>query len=694
MSCNISDIRNIGIMAHIDAGKTTLTERILYYTGKNYKIGEVNEGTATMDWMIQEQERGITITSAATTCYWRDKKINIIDTPGHVDFTIEVERSLRVLDGAIAVFCAVGGVEPQSETVWHQANRYNVPRLAFVNKMDRLGANFDNTVQMMKKKLGANPLILQIPMGVEDKFIGVIDILNMKAVKWNDSDFGVNYIEDDIPSEYSNMAKEYYDKMIENISEYDEQVMQKYIHSEKITDIELKSAIRRVTISNKCVPVFCGSAFKNKGVQKLLDGIVDYLPSPIDIPPVCGIVPDDESKQILRKSDENEPLSAIAFKISSDSYVGKLTYVRVYSGKIVKGSSIYNVNKNKRERVNNILEMHANKKNPIEELTAGNIGAIVGLNYTSTGETLCDAKNKLLLESMNFANPVISEAIEPKSKADFEKLNNSLAKISEEDPTFKIKIDESTGQTIISGMGELHLDIVVDRLRREFNVNPNVGKPQVSYKESIRIKAVSEQKYIKQVGNKGLFGHVKIQVEPITNSSKTFIFENKVKEDIIPKYFIPFIEDSVKGSLDSGVLAGYPIINVKVSLIGGSFHPVDSSEIAYRMAASLAFQDACQKADPYLMEPIMRIDIFLPNEYVGEVISDINSRRGEIRNLLKNGEQNHIEALVPLSEMFGYATSLRSITQGRAVYTMQYNSYNELSNNIAKNIIYKMRGVA
>ncbi len=694
MSYNINDIRNIGIMAHIDAGKTTLTERILYYTGKNYKIGEVHEGTATMDWMIQEQERGITITSACTTCFWDKNKINIIDTPGHVDFTAEVERSLRVLDGAVAVFCAVGGVEPQSETVWHQADKYKIPRMAFINKMDRLGADFDLVIKSMVDKLGVKPLILQYPLGSEDSFKGMIDLIDMKSIIFEEENYGAKFHVEEVPAEYVEVANEYYEKLIETVSELDEDIMAKYIEEQNITKAELKKAIRKLTIKNEVVPVFCGAALKNKGVRKLLEGIIDYFPSPLDIPSVKGYNSVKGDKAIFRKANEDESLSALAFKIASDSYVDKLVYVRVYSGKIQKGDVIYNINKNKRERVNNILEMHANKKNAISKLTAGNIGAIVGLNRTSTGETLCDEKNKIALERMDFDEPVIYTAIEPKTQAEFDKLGASLKKISDEDPTFKIRIDENTGQTIISGMGELHLDIVIDRLKREFNVTPNVGKPQISYKESVKLKAQSEQKYIKQVANKGMFGHVILQIEPLTDSKKSFVFQNEVKEDVIPRQYIPFIEDSIAGSLESGILAGFPIINIKISLIGGSFHPVDSDEVAYRMASSLAFQEVCQKAEPYLLEPIMKVDIFSPDNYVGDVINDINSRRGEIRNMEKTGEKNHIEAYMPLSEMFGYSTTLRSLTQGRAIYTMQYHNYNELSESLTKNIIYKVKGVA
>ncbi|HOK41206.1 MAG TPA: elongation factor G [bacterium] len=690
MNFLISDIRNIGIMAHIDAGKTTLTERILYYTGKNYKIGEVDEGTATMDWMIQEQERGITITSAATTCFWLEKRINIIDTPGHVDFTAEVERSLRVLDGAIAVFCGVGGVEPQSETVWHQANKYKVPRLAFVNKLDRLGANYFNVIKEIKEKLGAIPIVMQLPIGIEDTFCGVVDLIKMKAYIWEEENYGINYNEHEIPEELKELASKYHSKLIETVSELDEKIMEKYVHSEEIKEEEIKEAIRRITLGNKGVPVFCGSALKNKGVQKLLDGIVEYLPSPIDIGEVKGYAADDTNKIITSKADEKEPLVALAFKVANDPYSGRLVYVRVYSGKIEKGQVIYNSNKSIRERVNNILEMHSNKKNQIEELTAGNIGAIVGLNKTITGETLCSEKRKIILENLQFAQPVVSIAIEPRSKIDFDKLNISLNKLTEEDPTFKMKVDETTGQMVISGMGELHLDIIIDRLKREFNVTPNVGKPQVAYKESIKERASAEAKIMKQLGNKNIYGHIILEVEPC---DKYYIFENKTSEDVIPRRYINCVEESIRSSLESGVLVGYPVINIKVRIIGGSFQE-DSNEIAYRMAAVSAFQEACNKASPYLLEPIMRVDIIVPEEYIGEVISDINSRRGTIQNLIKSGVKNHIEALVPLSEMFGYATTLRSLTQGRAIYTMQYHSYNEISENIAKTIIYKIRGVA
>lgn len=689
---NINNIRNIGIVAHIDAGKTTTTERILFYTGKNYKVGEVHEGSATMDWMLQEQERGITITSAATTCFWKENKINIIDTPGHVDFTVEVERSMRVLDGVVMIFCAVGGVEPQSETVWHQADNYAVPRIAFINKMDRIGADFNNVITKMIKQLGTVPVIIQLPIGAENSFKGIIDLVSMRYITWEDDNFGAKFSVAEIPSDYEKIAHEYKEKLLETVSSIDDELMEKYIQGETISEEELKLGIRRVTLANKGVPVLCGSSLKNKGVQKLLDAIVDFLPSPAEVKPPIAHKKNSEKDIEVLYNDKH--FSALAFKVSSDNYVGRLTYIRVYSGTLKKGDAVYNVNRKKRERVHNILEMHANKKNVLESVSTGNIAAIVGFNLTTTGETLTDGKEKILFEKMSFALPVISIAIEPKRQNEFDKLSSSLEKIADEDPTVKIRFDENTGQQILSGMGELHLEIIVDRLKREFNVHPNVGKPQVSYKESVKVKSVDEKVYSKQIGNKNIFGHVVIQVEPLKSDKHEFIFENKVSEEVIPKQFVDAIEDSIKNSLDSGVLAGYPLIDIKVSLIGGSYNQLESNEVAYKTAAINAFHNACEAAKPFLLEPIMKVDVIVPEEYLGDVINDINFRRGGIKNLVKNIKTNNVEAYVPLGELFGYATSLRSLTQGRAVYTMQYNSYKEIEENKAKEILYKIKGVA
>jgi elongation factor G len=681
--------RNIGIMAHIDAGKTTTTERILYYTGVTYKIGEVHEGTAVMDWMPQEQERGITITSAATTCSWKDHRINIIDTPGHVDFTIEVERSLRVLDGAVAVFDAVSGVEPQSETVWRQADKYNVPRIAFMNKMDRMGADFVMCVNSMIERLGANPVPVQIPVGKEDAFTGPIDLINMKAYRFSD-ELGAKFTEEDISQELLPSALEYRDKMIEALSDFDDAIMEKYLAGEEIDADMIKSALRRGTKELRITPVLCGTAFKNKGVQQLLDAIVDYLPCPLDIPPVSGIEP-DSGKSVVRKVSDTEPFSALAFKIMTDPFVGQLTFMRVYSGKISAGSYVYNSTKDAKERIGRLVKMHSNNREDIKEVYVGDIVAAVGLKRTLTGDTLCDPENPVILEAMEFPEPVISVAIEPKTKADQEKLSIALGKLAQEDPSFKVSYDEEAGQTIISGMGELHLDIIVDRLLREFNVGANVGKPQVAYRETVRQTAKAEGKFVRQSGGRGQYGHVNIILEPMEPGSK-FEFVNKIVGGTVPREYIPAVEKGVKEALDNGVLAGYPVVDVKVTLYDGSYHEVDSSEMAFKIAASMAFKNAARTAGPVLLEPIMVIEVVTPEEYMGEVIGDLNSRRGRIQTMTQRTKVQVISALVPLSSMFGYATDLRSKTQGRATYTMQFSHYEELPKNISEEIVSKVRG--
>jgi elongation factor G len=677
-------------MAHIDAGKTTTTERILYYTGVTYKIGEVHEGTAVMDWMVQEQERGITITSAATTCTWRDHRINIIDTPGHVDFTIEVERSLRVLDGAVAAFDSVAGVEPQSETVWRQANKYNVPRLAFMNKMDRMGADFFMSVNSMVDRLGANPVPIQIPIGAEDQFRGPIDLVTMKAYFYDDETLGAKYVEGDIPSEYLEQAKKYREKMIEAISDVDEKIMEKFLNGEEVDADEIRAAIRKGTIEMKLTPVICGTAFKNKGVQQLLDAIVDYLPSPYDIPPVIGKSPDDNSDQ-LRKPDSKEPFAALAFKVMTDPFVGQLTFLRVYSGTMNAGSYVYNSTKGTKERVGRLLKMHANKREDIKEVSAGDIAAAVGLKSTLTGDTLCDDKNQVILESMEFPDPVISVAIEPKTKPDQEKLSQSLAKLAQEDPSFKVSINEETGQTLISGMGELHLEIIVDRLTREFKVGANVGKPQVAYRETIRTAAKSEGKFVRQSGGRGQYGHVYLEIEPL-EAGKGFEFVSKVVGGTVPREYWNAVEKGIKEAADGGVLAGYPFVDFRVTLTDGSYHEVDSSEMAFKIAGSMGFKEGAKKAKPIILEPIMNVEVVTPEDYMGDVIGDLNSRRGKIQSMEKRGNAQVIRAQVPLSEMFGYATDLRSRTQGRATYTMQFSNYDEVPKGIADGIIAKVKG--
>ena len=676
--------RNIGIMAHIDAGKTTTTERILFYTGKIHRLGETHEGAAQMDWMEQEQERGITITSAATTCHWRDHRINVIDTPGHVDFTVEVERSLRILDGAVAVFCAKGGVEPQSETVWRQADKYNVPRMAFINKMDIVGADFFNTVEMIEDRLKANPVPVQIPIGKEDSFIGVVDLINMNARVYKD-DLGENIEVVDIPEDLKDLAEEYRERLLENIAEHDEELMIKYLEGEEITSEEIIRAIRTATIKVEITPVLCGSSYKNKGVQPLLDAIVDYLPSPLDIPPVKGVGEDTEAEE-ERKSSDDEPFSALAFKIVTDPYVGKLAYFRVYSGTLKAGSYIYNSSKGKKERIGRILLMHANKREEVAEVYAGDIAAAVGLKDTGTGETLCDVEHPIILETMEFPEPVIEVAIEPKTKASQEKMSVALAKLAEEDPTFRTSTNEETGQILIAGMGELHLEIIVDRLLREFKVEANVGNPQVAYKETITIPAEAETKYARQSGGRGQYGHVKIKIEP-QEAGAGYEFVNAIVGGVIPKEYIPAVDNGIQEAMHSGIVGGYPVLDLKVTLYDGSYHEVDSSEMAFKIAGSMAFKEAMAKAKPVLLEPIMKVEVIMPEEYMGDVIGDINSRRGRIEGMEPRNGVQVVRGYVPLSEMFGYATDLRSNTQGRATYSMEFGQYEPVPNNIAEKIL-------
>ena len=670
----LAKTRNIGIMAHIDAGKTTLTERILFYTGRNYKIGDTHEGTATMDWMEQEQERGITITSAATTCQWNENRINIIDTPGHVDFTVEVERSLRVLDGAVCVFCAKGGVEPQSETVWRQADNYNVPRMAFVNKMDIMGADFYNVLQMMVDRLGCNPVAVTLPSGSESDFVGIIDLMKMKALIYED-DLGKEIDEEDIPAEYVDKAEEYRAKMIEAICETDENLMEKFFAEEEITEEELKAALRKACINCELVPVFCGSAYRNKGVQKLLDGVIDYMPAPIDIPSIKGIDPETE-EEVERHSSDEEPFSALAFKIMNDPFVGKLAFFRVYSGTLDAGTYVYNSTKGKKERVGRILQMHANHREEIDKVYAGDIAAAVGFKLTTTGDTICDEDHEVILESMVFPEPVISVAIEPKTKAGRDKMGIALAKLAEEDPTFKTYTDAETGDTIISGMGELHLEIIVDRLLREFKVEANVGAPQVAYKETFRKEVDVEGKFVRQSGGKGQYGHCKVRFFPIpANAENTYEFVNSTVGGSIPKEYIPAIDKGIQQAMQSGILGGYPVLGVKAEVYDGSYHEVDSSETAFQVAGSMAFKEAMRKGDPVLLEPIMKVTVTVPEEYMGDVIGDINSRRGRIEGMeARNGVQV-IHSYVPLAEMFGYSTDLRSKSQGRGNYVMEVDHY-------------------
>ncbi len=676
--------RNIGIMAHIDAGKTTTTERILFYTGVNYKIGDTHDGTATMDWMEQEQERGITITSAATTCHWKGHRINIIDTPGHVDFTVEVERSLRVLDGSVTVFCAKGGVEPQSETVWHQADKYHVPRMAFVNKMDIMGADFFRVVDMMRDRLKCNAVPIQLPIGSEDTFRGIIDLITMKAEVYYD-DLGKDVREEEIPEEMMEQAQEYHDALIEAVAELDEELTMKYLEGEEISMDEIKAALRKGTVNVQIIPVLCGTAYRNKGVQMLLDAVVDYMPAPTDIPPIKGVNPDTDEED-ERPSDDNAPFSALAFKIATDPYVGRLSFFRVYSGTIDAGSAVYNSTKGHRERMGRILQMHANSRKDIEKVYSGDIAAAVGFKNTTTGDTLCDEKHPIILESMEFPEPVIRVAIEPKTKAGQEKMGIALSKLAEEDPTFRTYTDEETGQTIIAGMGELHLEIIVDRLLREFKVEANVGNPQVAYKETVRRSADVDTKYKRQSGGSGQYGHVKIILEP-NESGKGYEFINKVVGGSIPKEFIEPVNQGIQGAMQAGVLAGYPVVDCKVTLYDGSYHEVDSSEMAFKIAGSMAFKEAMRKADPVLMEPIMQVDVLVPEEYMGDVIGDLNSRRGQIQGMEARGPVQAISAAVPLSEMFGYATTLRSRSQGRGQYTMSPSHYTEVPKSVQEKII-------
>lgn len=668
--------RNIGIIAHIDAGKTTTTERILYYTGRSHRIGEVHDGAATMDWMVQEQERGITITSAATTCFWRDYHINIIDTPGHVDFTAEVERSLRVLDGAVGLFCAVGGVEPQSETVWRQADKYHVPRIAFVNKLDRIGADFFRTVAMMRERLGARPVIMQIPLGMEEHFQGVIDLVQMQAIIYDEDSLGAAFHITEIPAKFLDQAQEYRAILIEEIAELDEEVMEKYLSEEAIDSPLLSQAIRRGTITNQITPVFCGSAFRNKGVQPLLDAIVDYLPSPVDVPPMIG-VGSSNSQETSRLASDDEPFAALAFKIMVDPYVGQLVFIRVYSGILESGSHVYNSSKGRRERIGRLMRMHANKREEVKELRAGDIGAAIGLKQTFTGDTLCAETHPIVLETMTFPEPVIAIAIEPKTKADSDKLGIALNKMAQEDPTFRVKTDEETAQTIISGMGELHLEILVDRLAREFQVAANVSRPQVAYKETIRRVAEAEGKFVRQTGGRGQYGHVKMRFEPLERG-QGFQFENAIVGGVVPREYIPAVEAGVAEALQHGIVNGYPVVDIKAVVYDGSYHEVDSSEIAFKIAASMAFKEAAKKANPAILEPVMSVEVVMPPEYMGDVMGDLNSRRGRIRGMEDRSGAKVVQAHVPLAEMFGYATELRSRTQGRATFTMQFAFYDEV----------------
>ena len=677
-------------MAHIDAGKTTTTERILYYTGMTHKMGEVHEGAATMDWMEQERERGITITAAATTCFWRDHRINIIDTPGHVDFTIEVERSLRVLDGAVAVFDSVQGVEPQSETVWRQADKYQVPRIAFMNKMDRVGADFYFSVQTIIDRLGANPVPIQIPIGRESEYRGSIDLITMKAYVYDDETLGAKYKVEEIPADLVDKAKEYREKMLEAVAEFDDHVMEKYLNGQSLTEEEIRRVVRAGAITLKVTPVLCGSAFKNKGVQQLLDGVVDFLPSPVDIPAVKGLDP-NTGKEVERKPSDTEPFSALAFKIMSDPFAGQLTYFRVYSGTLKTGTPVLNVTKGTKDRIGRLLKMHANKREEIDAAHAGDIVAAVGLKGATTGDTLADEKQPVLLEVMKFPEPVIAMAIEPKTKPDQEKMGFALQKLAQEDPSFRVRTDEETAQTIIAGMGELHLEIIVDRLLREFKVEANVGKPEVAFRETIRRKAEAESKYIKQTGGRGQYGHVVLTVEP-SESGKGLEFVNKVVGGAIPKEYIPAIEKGVKERMENGVIAGYPLRDIKVTVIDGSYHEVDSNEMAFKIAGSMGFSDACKKADAVLLEPIMKVEVLVPQEFMGDVIGNLNGRRGEVQGMKVRAGAQAIEASVPLMEMFGYATDLRSRTQGRATYSMEFDRYDQVPKQISEAIIAKYRG--
>ena len=692
---DLRKVRNIGIMAHIDAGKTTVSERILFYTGINYKIGETHDGASTMDWMEQEQERGITITSAATTTFWKDHQVNIIDTPGHVDFTVEVERSLRVLDGAVAVFDGKEGVEPQSETVWRQADKYNVPRICFVNKMDKMGADFFFTVKTIIDRLGATPLVMQLPIGAENTFTGVVDLLTMKAFVWaGETTKGEDYTIEDIPADLQEQAQAYRHELVEKVAESDDVLMEKYLDGEDLTVEELKAGIRRMTIASEVYPVYCGSAFKNKGVQPMLDAVIDFLPSPLDVPAIEGHDPRDETKIIERHADAGEPFSALAFKVVSHPFFGRLTYVRVYSGKIDAGQPVYNSTKGKRERIGKLFQMHANKENPVGSASAGHIYALIGLKDTTTGDTLCDMQQHVVLESMSFPEPVISVAIEPKTKGDQEKLGTAIGKLAEEDPTFQVEQDQETGQTIIKGMGELHLDILVDRMRREFKVEANVGKPQVAYRETIR-RPVEKYDYThkKQTGGSGQYAKVQLTFEPLdTGEGAMYEFENKVTGGRVPREYIPSVDHGIQDALQVGVLAGYPLVGIKATLVDGAYHDVDSSEMAFKIAGSMAAKEALRRADPVLLEPMMAVEVRTPEDYMGDVIGDLNSRRGHIQAMDDISGAKIVRALVPLSEMFGYVGDLRSKTQGRANYTMQFDSYAEVPRNVSEEIVKKMRG--
>jgi elongation factor G len=694
--------RNIGIMAHIDAGKTTTTERILFYTGITYKLGEVHEGTAVMDWMEQEQERGITITSAATTCFWRDHRINIIDTPGHVDFTAEVERSLRVLDGAVAVFDSVAGVEPQSETVWRQADKYRVPRICFVNKMDRIGADFKRTFDQIISKLGGNPVAIQLPIGSEDKFVGVVDLVGMKSITYKDETLGADYVVGEIPASMMDEAKHYREQLIEKVSEADDKLLEKYLHGEEINEEEIRAALRKRVNSSvhtrgdkaepAFVPVICGSAFKNKGVQPLLDAVVDYLPSPIDVPPIAGFDPNKGPDALVeRPASDDAPFAALAFKIMTDPFVGQLTFIRVYSGVMNSGSTAYNATKQKSERLGRLLKMHANKREEIKEVYAGDIAAAVGLRTVSTGDTICDEKKPVVLEAMDFPEPVISLAIEPKTKADQEKLGAGLQKLMAEDPTFRVKTDPQTGEVVIAGMGELHLEIIVDRLKREFNVDASVGRPQVAYKETLTRPADGEEKYAKQTGGRGQYGHVKIHLFPGEPGSG-YVFENEISGGAIPREYIKPVEEGIREALTRGVLAGYPVDDVRIVLYDGTYHEVDSSEMAFKIAGSIAFQNAAKKAKPVLLEPMMRVEVVVPKEYMGDVMGNLSSRRGQIQSQEDRAGTQIINARVPLSEMFGYATDLRSRTQGRATYSMHFDRYEPAPSNVSEEVVARVQG--
>ena len=689
---SLEKTRNIGIMAHIDAGKTTTTERILYYTGRSYKIGEVHEGTATMDWMVQEQERGITITSAATTCFWRDCRVNIIDTPGHVDFTVEVERSLRVLDGAVTVLDAVSGVEPQTETVWRQADKYRVPRIVYVNKMDRIGADFFRCLSMLRDRLGAHPVAIQLPIGREDQYKGLVDLVDQVAYVWdeNDETLGKDFKKVAIPADMTEQVKEYREKMIEGLAEVDDHLMEKYVGGESISTDELKAAIRKGTIAMKLFPVICGASFKNKGVQALLDAVIDYLPSPLDIPPVQGINPETKATE-ERKAADDAPFSALAFKIMNDQHVGQLVFLRVYSGTLSASSGVLNSTKDRKERVGRLLRMHANKREEVEAIEAGDIAAAIGLKYTITGDTLCDPDRPIVLESMTFPEPVIAVAIEPKTRADEEKLGVSLSRLAMEDPTFRVTSEEETSQTLIHGMGELHLEIIVDRLLREFRVEANVGKPQVAYRETIRKHAEAQGKFVRQTGGRGQYGDVYVEVDP-NEPGGGFVFENKIVGGAVPREYVPAVEKGIKEAMETGVLAGYPMVDVKVALTDGSYHDVDSSEMAFKIAGSIGFKEACRKAKPVLLEPVMDVEVVTPEEYMGAIVGDLNSRRGRILSMEARGSSQVIRANVPLGQMFGYATEMRSMTQGRATYTMQFARYEEVPAAIAEEIMAKVAG--